>query len=417
MANTKAILDTIRANASLEYQQRVPVAEQTSITAVGDPLLTYTNLANEFISTLVNRIAFTIVRNKVAKNPLKVLKKGTVPLGPDIQEIFTNLAKDQGLDWKGDKLLTKTTPDVKAIYHRLNREGQYPVTITRPMLQRAFTSEATLQEMMTSIINSLYSGDELDEFILVKNLFASAVSDGKILSASVSHVKDEATGKALVKDIKKASKAMTFASSNFNTYFANKPDSDTGNPVVTWTPVEDQILIIRADVMVDIDVDVLAAAFNMDKVAFMGNILEVDSFGAGDNILAILCDRSLIQVYDNMFELTNFFNPQGLFWNYWLNHVQTYSLSLFANAVAFTCDDEAISLDHATFTFADKNAATHTLVATTTPIDATVDWISSNVKVATVSSTGVVTPIGKGICSISAVNGDQVASCVITVTA
>jgi hypothetical protein len=203
------------------------------------------------------------------------------------------------------------------------------------MLQRAFTSEQELEAMMNSVINSMYSGDELDEFILVKNLFATAVTGGKIISAAVSHVKDEATGKALVKDIKKASKAMTFPSSNFNTYFANRPASDKGEPVTTWTPVEDQILIIRADVMVDIDVEVLAAAFNLDKVSFLPKVLEVDSFGSATNVLAILCDRSLIQVYDNLFELSNFFNPQGLYWNYWLNHVQTYSISLFANAVAF----------------------------------------------------------------------------------
>jgi alpha-amylase len=106
-----------------------------------------------------------------------------------------------------------------------------------------------------------------------------------------------------------------------------------------------------------------------------------------------------------------------MYWNYWLNHWQTYSFSLFANAIAFICDDEAISLDSATLTFANKDAATQTLTATTTPNDATVDWLTSDAKVATVNTSGVVDPQGKGTCIISAVNGDSVASCVVTVSA
>jgi hypothetical protein len=288
MADMIAILNTIRANASTEYQERVPLAERNNITAVGDPIVTYQPAQNEFISALINKIAFTIIQNKTATNPLAVLKKGTIPLGSDIQEIYTNMAKDQGLDFKGDKLLTKTIPDTKTFFHRLNRAGQYPITITRPMLKRAFTSYAELESMINSLVTSMYSGDSYDEFILTKNLFASGVAGAKIKTCKVAHVKDEASGKAFVKAVKNACSSFTFPSSAFNTYYENKPATDTGNPVVTWTPEADQILIIRADVMNDIDVDVLAAAFNMDKLSFLAQTLKVDSFGAADNVLAIL---------------------------------------------------------------------------------------------------------------------------------
>lgn len=412
MANMKAILDTIRANASAEYQERVPVAEQTSIEAVGSPILTYQSTQNEFLTALVNRIALSIIQNKSAKNPLAVLKKGTMPLGSDIQEIFTNMAKDTGFDGKGDKLLTKTTPDVKSLYHRINRKGQYPVTITKPQLQTAFTSYGELEKMLSSIVTAMYSGDSYDEFILMKNLFASAITDDKIVKVNVSHVKDEATGKAFIKAVKNASSAFTFPSSAFNKYFDNRPDSDNGDPITTWTPIEDQVLVVRADVMNEIDVDVLAAAFNMDKVTFLANTLKVDNFGSATDCLAVLIDRSWVQVYDNLFETSEFYNSQGLYWNYWLNHWQTYSYSLFANAVAFTCDDEAISLSASTLTF--NTTDTQTLTATTTPVDAEVTWISSDETVATVAA-GVVTPVENGTCVIFAVNGDKVDSCAVTV--
>jgi hypothetical protein len=412
MANMIAILDTIRANASAEYQERVPMAERTTIEAVGSPILTYQTVQNEFLHALIGRIALSIIQNKTAKNPLSVLKKGTIPLGSDIQEIFTNMAKDTGFDGKGDKLLTKTIPDVKTLYHRINRKGQYPITVTKQQLQTAFTSYGELEKMLGSIVTSMYSGDNYDEFILMKNLFANAITHDKIVKVSAPHVKDEATGKALIKAIKNASSAFTFPSTAFNKYYDNRPDSDSGDPITTWTPIEDQVLIIRADVMNDIDVDVLAAAFNMDKVSFLANTLKVDSFGSATNCLAILMDRSWVQVYDNLFETSEFYNSQGLYWNYWLNHWQTYSYSLFANAIAFMCDDEAITLNNANLTF--TTTAPQTLTATTTPSGATVDWITSDTKIVTVSN-GVITPHENGSAIIFAVNGDKVASCNVTV--
>lgn len=413
MADMQKILDVIRANASTEYQERVPVATQDNITAVGNPILTYQSTQNEFLNALVNRIALSVIQNKTAKNPLAVLKKGTIPLGSDIQEIFTNMAKDTGFDGRGDKLLTKTTPDTKALYHRVNREGQYPVTITRAMLVRAFTSYSELEKMMNSIITSLYSGDNHDEFILMKNLFADAITNEMITTVTVDNIEADNATTTLIKSIKKASKAFTYPSTAFNKYFVNKPDSDTGEPITTWTPITDQILLIRSDIMVDIDVDVLAKAFNMNKVDFLSRTLEVDNFGAATNCYAILMDKSCPQVYDNLYEITEFYNPQGLYWNYWLNHHQTYGFSLFANAVAFVNDGESISLDKTELAL--TNDTPSTITATVTPQDAVVTWMSTNPSVATVTDAGAVTAVGDGTCKIIAFNEDVFAICSVTV--
>lgn len=412
MADMQNILNVIQVNASQEYQARVPLATQTNIAEVGAPILTYQSTQNEFLSALINRIALAIIRNKTLKNPLAILKKGTIPLGSDIQEIFTNMSKDQGFDGSGSKLLTKTIPDTKVLYQRMNRQGQYPVTISKQQLQTAFTSYAELEKLLNGIVTAMYSGDNYDEFILMKNIVADAITNDKVVKVSVDHITDEGSAKGLIKAIKKTSKAFTFPSSSFNTYFANKPDSDTGDPVITWTPLEDQVLLIRADIMTDISIDVLAAAFNLDKVAFKSMVLEVDSFGSATNCYAMLIDRSWMQVYDNLFETTEFYNAQGLYWNYWLNHWQTYGYSLFANAVAFVCDDEAISIDKTSLTF--TTSSTQTISATTTPNDATVTWLSSDESVATVSA-GVVTPHENGTCVISAINGDAIANCPVTV--
>lgn len=66
-----------------------------------------------------------------------------------------------------------------------------------------------------------------------------------------------------------------------------------------------------------------------------------------------------------------------------------------------------------------KMLSTETLVATPTPSNTTdvISWTSSNETVATVDSSGVVTQVGIGTCTITATCGTQTATCTITATA
>ena len=274
----------------------------------------------------------TIVRNRTLKNPLSVLKKGGIPLGKDIQEIITNLTSAEKFDAEGTELLKRNKADVKAIYHRMNRQDQYTVTITRQQLQTAFISYSALQNLLDSIVNTLYSSDNYDEFILMKNLFASAINENKILNLGVDDILTNP--KDFVKNVRTCSSNMVFPSISFNSY--NKVNSSNEKKLITWTPKENQILILRSDVETEIDIEVLAVAFNMSKTDLLTRTLVVDSFGSASDTYGILCDSSFIQVYDNLQELTNFYNPKGLYYNYYWNHWQTYSMSLFANAVAFS---------------------------------------------------------------------------------
>jgi hypothetical protein len=408
-----SLLDIVRANASTEYQARVPEAVQTSITAVGNPILERLDFMNEFVHGLVGRIGLTIVRQRTFNNPLSVLKKGKQILGVDIQDLILNVASDQGFDGKGDKLLTRTIPDVKVIYHRRNRKSQYPSTISREQLADAFVDVTTMEKFLGDIINMLYSGDNIDEFLLTKNTFASAITAGNIVPISVDDISATGAVKKLAKAIINTAKFMQFPSTKWNAYNLNRPDSDTGKPLTTWCPLENQILIIRADIMTEIDVEELATAYNMDKVTFKTRVLEVDNFGGATNCYAILADEAWVEVRDNLYSTEEFYNPQGMYWNYWLNHWQTYSLSTFGNAVAFLCGSEAISTDATTLTF--NSSATQTITPTVTPTNATVTWISTDEAIATVASTGVVTPVANGTCYICAINGDAIANVKVTV--
>lgn len=334
MANMVNVMNTILDNASEQYQSRVPEATQDNIEAVGSAIMAYQATENEFLNALVNKIAMTIVRAKTFKNPLSILKKGNVPLGKNIEEIYTNPATGKTYDPSGEDLLKREIPDTKAIYHSLNRQGKYKATVSKAQLITAFTSWGAMEKLLNSIVNSIYSGDNMEEFLLMKELFATAIAGGKMKTVEVTAPTDTATAKDFVKAIKKIGLGMTVPSEAYNSYFDVNKDTDA-KPVITWTPMENQILIMRNDISVEIDMELLAQAFNVSYAELKQRILLVDSFGTDTDTLAVLCDEAYVQVYDNLQQMDSFRNPEGLYENFILHHWQTYSLSLFANAMAF----------------------------------------------------------------------------------
>lgn len=420
------VFNYIRQNSSSTFKDIVPTATSENILTLANILFdqSYEPQLNEFINNLINRIGLTIVRNKSYENPLRILKKGSMPLGTDIQDIYTNPAQAKDYEFSENamaEILKITDPDTKVAYYRRNRRDKYTVTVTREGLQAAFVSWEKFEQYITSITNSLYSGNYIDEYKYTKLLIDGAYDNNKIIQAVVSNPVDESTGKAFVKKVKSLYKHMKFPSTEYNAYSKFKP---TDTPVTTWTEDDRFVLVLNADVAANIDVDVLAAAFNIDKVKFMGRVIEVDGF-ENDEILGVLCDESLFQIYENQFRFTNFYNPSTLSWNFYLHVWQTYALCPFANAVLLTTAQSkpatAISLGN-DVTVAEE--ATASVTATLTPADATteVDYVIGDKDVATIvknSETSVtITGVAAGSTTLTATTDNGLTDEIdVTVTA
>ena len=326
------MMNVIRSNASSVYRERIPQATANNIAQVSAPLFQYDVTMNEFLNTLVNRIGLTVVRNRELRNPLSVLKQGEMPLGKDIEEIWTNPAKATTFDPASTTLLQRQLPDTKAIFHRLNRQDKYKVSISEQQLRQAFVSWNDLESLTGSIINSLYSGNYYDEFLLCKKTLGDAITNGNIKTATVTNVTDEASAKALITKAREYFRNFSFPSSAYNAY---TPASGE-DPVTTWTPPEDIRFVMRSDIEAIVDVNVLAAAFNMDKAEFLGQTLIVDDFGeGGENCMAMMFDKSYTQIYDVLREVKRFDNGDTLTYNYFFHVWQVYSVSTLCNAIAF----------------------------------------------------------------------------------
>ena len=321
---TAELLNSIRDLASAEYTARVPLATRTNITDVGNAITSYEANANEFVSALMNKIGKSIVVNKMANNRLKIFKKGLLPFGTDVEEIFVGMAPAQAFDpLKAETELHKRVlPDIKSMYHRQNRQDFYKVTITEAQLKGAFLSQAGMQTLINFIVESLYNGDEYDEYVLMKELIAQYKAN--FYEITTPEITDEATGKNFIKAVRQASLNMSFTTPTYNK-----------QGVKTKSEASEQVLILHKNVSSIIDVEVLAYAFNDTKVDFNTQVVVVDDFGSMDDTIAVLVDKDWFQVYDTLFEMRKQDNGQGLYWHYFFHHWQVLSTSQYQNAIRF----------------------------------------------------------------------------------
>lgn len=343
------ILNIIRQNASLAYQDAVPrISDVSDIPAVGQAIVGNPTRSNEFINALVNRIGLVLAESAIFNNPYEMLKKGYLEYGESVEEIFIGLAKvlPYSAEQAPAREFKRTIPDVKSVFHIMNWKVLYPVTVSPEDLKRAFLSADGVEMLITRIIDSIYTAAAYDEFLLVKYLLIKNVTNGSIKPVQIdaSDMKDAAI------KFRGTSNAFTFISGNYN--FASVPNN---------APKENQYIFMDSTFNAAYDVEVLAAAFNMDKADFMGRLLLIDNFTEFDNerwaviransdmveevtaaelalmadVKAILADERWFQIYDDVSEMREKEVASGLYWNYFYHNWKVVSTSPYADICAF----------------------------------------------------------------------------------
>ena len=326
-----------------------------SIMELGPIVLDGGTMENAYCKALVNKINNQIIHDKMYKNSLAMFKHDSNPLGAISEQIFVNPTAPENYDMNAVDVFAVKNPDIKTVYYSQNSQKQYRVTIYRHQLKQAFTSEANFSQLVNSIINQLYSSANIYEFEKTKYLLNSAINvkSGGVPTAKIRKFGtiSAANAKNFLAECRALSLNMSYPSSDYNNWveyaenYNGKGSVTTVNeePVVTWTTLDNQYIIIRADVLATVDVEALASAFNIDKANFMGHVVPVNNFSEKETdkykINAIVCDRSFFNISDDNEEASDMFNPKALSHNYFLTKFQTFGTVPFANAVAFVEDN------------------------------------------------------------------------------
>ena len=330
------ILSSVWLNATNDYQQRIPPATQSKISSTVKALFDPMNKAyfNQFMDVLVNRIAFTYVRGKEWDNVLAPFKGAKVNYGSTIQEVAPKWIRAHSYNDEAETLLKLHRPEAQAWYHSQNRRDQYAITINYDELRTAFTDEYGLNNLVSQIMTVPMSSDNYDEYRIMLQLLAEYNNAWGFYKHKLTGVpNDEATGKEFLKAVRTYSGKLRFPSTIYNA------QSVTDIPV--FAKNSELVLFTTPEIQATLDVDTLAAVFNIDRAEVQQRTVIVDEFPI-PNAVALLTTEDFFVCHDTVYQNTSFWNPQRMDTTYYLQHWGIYSVSPFVPAILFTTDEGTV---------------------------------------------------------------------------
>lgn len=443
-------------------ENAITVTDLTGIMSLGKTVISSSTDRDLFLNTLVDRIGKTIIRTLNLELEFPNLMVDDFEWGSIIQKI--NVQPVDAVQNKSFKIsengFTPNQFDVNPIgvsqtFFTDSSTWEFDYTIPDKLLDSAFLSESALASFINAITTAVS-----DSMTMALNNMAYMAIDNFVAEKLKGHsniVNVLAMYNTQFSQSKTQDTCLTdpefcrYASMVMNNYikYMSKPSKlyNMGG-MVRATSRDNLHVLISADFASATEVYLQSDTFNYsfvelpnykEYVCLQGtgnttpnwkdnttiNIIPSSSLEGANGvvqsgIIGIFFDRQAIAYgYTDMYTGTDR-NNRNRYTNYTYSATKQWLLDLSENGVIFIADenDKGISLDKSTLTFANSSADAQALTVTTVPVGETVTWASSDADVATVSS-GTVTPVGSGTCTITAtseIDGvTYTATCAVTV--
>ena len=429
-AKTPQILNTIRESVGGDFEQGTPqvlsVGDEMaggvtatskdslmSIRAFGQAIMSNVGWQNAFLSELLNRIGLEIISSKSYQNPWANLKRGRLEYGEVIEDIFINICEPFNYDPEvaESQVEKRVKPDVEAMLYRINSQIFYKQTIEAVTLRQAFTSSTGVVNLITGIIDAMYTAMEYDERLAMKYILVQRLLNGTMYKQLIP---TNATSEQLITAVKTVSNLLMTPSKKYNSA-----------GVLNYATKNDQYVFVTSAFDAQSGVEVLAKAFNVNYVDFSGRYIVLDDFSFTADELArldiifkdepsyirpstaqlntlkevplVTVDKDFFMVFDveQYFDMRR--NQQGLYENNFLHVWKVYASGYFANAIMYVeAEPTVTSVAVAPSTATMPKGSSLTMKATVTASDfanKTVHWeVSGNGTDVTINEkTGVLT--------------------------
>lgn len=297
----------------------LPDGARTRLDDAWDNINRYEGVRNAFENALINLISRTVAEaDSGFENPLGKFEGDMLPYGSTIETVYADVpeALEFGKDCDQFK---KYGQDVKVLFHSEDFQLVYPLTITSEELRKAFLSEGGLSQLVNAKVQSLYNAKEFDNYDIEKDVFTRDIAGAQVNCYNA----DRQTAYANVaKAIKKASATFEQPSRKYNQMGVKRT-----------TPKARQVCLINASYESESDVDLLSAAYNLDKLEAKGvEFTRVDGFEE-EGLVAVLFDREAVEWHDTLNMQTEAFNALCLYRNAFLHHWGMRSFKLYANCI------------------------------------------------------------------------------------
>lgn len=338
MALTNSVLaEKIWLEASNDYQQRVPNPTVHSLEETWRALFKPGNNAylNQFVDVLVNRIAYTYVRNLAWQSPLAVYKRPKLNYGTTAQEIALNWVKAHAYKDDVESLLRLHRPEGDVAYHTQNRQDKYPISIVLPELKNAFLDDYGLNRLVAGIMQTPVNSDNYDEYRIALNMLATYEDAYGFYKYPLSAMPtDEATGKEFLTAVRTLVGMLQFPSARYNAACVSVP---------VFAKPSELVLLVTPAVAASVSVEVLSSIFHVEMAEVNVRQIIVDEFPV-PNAVAMLTTEDFFILQDTLYETTSFWNAETLATNYYLHHWEIVSASPFVPAIMFTVGGDGTTI-------------------------------------------------------------------------
>lgn len=337
MASNVDITNLVATMGSTDLHTRIGTATEQNIGNIGTTILNYSVVKNEFLNVLVNKICGQIFMNKVYTNPLSFFEKEPVPYGSTLESVFTDLITAKNFNENFgtsdvSSLIGVETPPTKTEYYSKNFAKKYKISVSDQQLRTAFLNPNGLQNLINQVLTVPTNSRNFDDFQLMKGLLANASTKEVTLATTYKTASDDVKAKMLTKQTRAIVDRFGMMSKVFNI-----------QGVYTFTNSQNIVIITTPEISANLDVELLATAFNMEKAEMGRRIVKIDSFQkynattkayeADANVELMVIDEDYIQFRRTLQVSESFRNPDKLTTNVFTHNQGIGAVCGFVNAV------------------------------------------------------------------------------------
>ena len=339
MASNVDITNLVIKMGSTDLHDRLGTVTEQTIGKVGETILSYTTVKNEFLDVLVNKICGQLFITKAYTNPLSFFEKEPVPYGATLEGIFTDLIKGKNFDEnfgtsnnEVGSLIGVEKPPVKTEYYSKNFAKKYKISISDQQLRTAFLNPNGLQNLVNQVLTVPTNSRNFDDFQMMKGLLANSSTKEVTLSETYLTKSDDEKAKELAKKTRAIVDRFGMMGKVFNIQGVN-----------TFTNSQNIVIITTPEVSANLDVELLATAFNMEKAEMGRRIVKIDSFQkyvddsqqfvVDDKVELMIVDEDYIQFRRTLECSESFRNADNLTTNIFTHNQGIACVCGFVNAV------------------------------------------------------------------------------------
>lgn len=322
------IAHSMYASTSANFQSTIGDPYEINSLEFMNGLMEYPETLGTEWMTLATRIGRVIAHRNILRNKLAPFKMANMPLGYTMEEYFVECAKEHEYNQADaeNTLFKRELPDIKTAFYIVNRKSYYPATITDDDMRKYFVSWDGVTSLIARIVDSMYNGDNKDDYNYMKSALVSHYENGHMKIVNTSEVSDTDTAKELARKITEYVSYLTEPTNEYNAMAVTKQND-----------YDDIYVILNAKTNSYLNIDWLAQTFQLQFAEFKTHVLVLPTLPTTTQgqIEAIVCDSEIYRVFDQKYSVGVAYNAKGLYWNYFLHHWEGIATSRFANAIAF----------------------------------------------------------------------------------